>query len=157
MRRRLRKSPACPSPTCPPRSIGSNRFSSGSSMRAVVMANEHDPDRSTPFPVGDIGQMWRQQTGRHDVRSDEIRSKARAFDGRVQRWNLVGGLTFALLIVKNVWEVAVDVDVFERSGDALLLAGLLYVAYRFIRHARATARPAALGETTCVEIGRAHV
>src|SRR5262245_56179019 len=121
------------------------------------MANEREPDRAKALPVGDLGQIWRQQTGRHDVRVDEIRSKARALNARVQRWNLVGGVTFALLIVKNVWEVAVDSDVIERSGDALLLAGLLYVAYRFLRHARATARPAALGETTCVEIGRAHV
>jgi hypothetical protein len=121
------------------------------------MANERELDRAKVPPVGDIGQMWRQQPGRHDVRADQIRSKARAFDERVQRWNFVGGLTVALLIVKNVWEVAVDADVIERSGDALLLAGLLYVAYRFIRHARATTRPAALGETTCVEHYRAQL
>ena len=112
------------------------------------MANEHEPG---------MRQIWRQQPGRHDVRVDEIRSKARAFDARVQRWNRIGGLTFALLIVKNVWEVAVDADVIERSGDALLLAGLLYVAYRFIRHARATTRPAALGETPCVDHYRAQL
>ena len=38
----------------------------------------------------------------------------------------MGGLTFALLLVKNVWEVWVDTDVVERAGDLLMLLALLF-------------------------------
>jgi hypothetical protein len=112
------------------------------------MAHEHDSA---------IGQMWRQQPAKYDVAVDEIRAKASEFDARVQRWNLVGGVTIALLIAKNFWEVVADTDLIERAGDLLLLAALLYVAHRFSRLARRQTRPAALGETSCVEHYRAQL
>ena len=112
------------------------------------MANEHEPG---------MRQIWRQQPGRHDVALDEIRTKAKEFDARVQRWNLVTGLTLALLIAKNVWEVIVDVDLIERAGDSLLLVALVYVVLRFIGHARVTTAPAALGHTNCVDYYRAQL
>jgi hypothetical protein len=112
------------------------------------MANEDDPE---------IGQLWRRQPGRHHMVPDEVRMKAEAFDAKVQRWNLVGGLAVALLIVKNVWEVAVDTDLIERAGDALLLFALVYVVYRFGRRARAIATPAALGRASCVDHYRARL
>jgi len=112
------------------------------------MANEHESG---------ITQMWRQQPGRHDVTVDEIRTKANAFDARVQRWNLVTGLTLALLIAKNAWEVIVDVDLVERAGDLLLLVALLYVVHRFSRLAYVTTAPAALGRTSCADYYRAQL
>ncbi len=112
------------------------------------MANEHESG---------IGQMWRDQPGRHDLTLDEIRTKAKEFDARVQRWNVVGGLTIALLLAKNVWEVIVDTDLVERAGDLLLLFGLLYAVYRFSGHAHGAAPPATLGQTSCVDHYRAQL
>jgi hypothetical protein len=113
------------------------------------MANDHEPR---------IEQVWRQQPpGRETMSYEEIRAKASDFDMKVQRWSLVGGLTFALLLVKNAWEVWVDTDVVERAGDLLMFLALLYLGYRFRRHARAHVVPSTLGLTNCVEHYRSQL
>jgi hypothetical protein len=113
------------------------------------MANDHEPG---------IEQVWRQQPQARETMSLEmIRTKANDFDMKVKRWSVVGGLTFALLLVKNVWEVWVDTDVLERAGDFLLVLALLSVAYRFHRHARAEAVPSTLGLTNCIEHYRSQL
>ena len=86
-----------------------------------------------------------------------IRTKANDFDMKVKRWSVVGGLTFALLLVKNVWEVWVDTDVIERAGDLLMVLALLSVAYRFHRHVRAEVVPSTLGLTNCLEHYRSRL
>ena len=106
------------------------------------MPNEH----------ASIEQVWREQPhGRQAMTLDEIRTKARKFERKVQRWRSVGGLTVALLIAKNAWEVWRDTDVIERAGDLMMLAALLYVVFRFARDARATTAPATLGQLGCLE------
>jgi hypothetical protein len=105
------------------------------------MANEH----------ASIEQVWREQPhGRQAMSLDEIRIKAREFERSVQQWRRVGGLTVALLIVKNVWEVWRDTDLVERAGDLMMLAALLYLVLRFVRYARANA-PATRGQLSCLE------
>jgi hypothetical protein len=129
--------------------IGSNRFWSASSTRTVIMANEHEPD---------VGQVWRRQPRAAQTMSpEEIRMKAEALDMKVKRWRQVGGLMLALLLAKTAWEVWVDTDVVERSGDTLLLIALVYVIYRFGRRALANAAPATLGRVSCVEHYRAQL
>jgi HAMP domain-containing protein len=106
------------------------------------MANEH----------AGIEQLWRDQpNGRPPMALDEIRARAREFERRVQQWRRVGGLTVALLIAKTGWEVWRDSDMVERAGDLLILAALVYLVVRFVRHARADTRPATLGQTSCLE------
>jgi hypothetical protein len=113
------------------------------------MGNEREPD---------VGQMWRQQPhAGHTMSLDEIRTKARNFDRKVKQWRDVTTLMFALLIVKTAWEVWVDVDVAERAGDALILAALLYVVYRYAGFARAKTIAATLGQTNCLEHYRAQL
>jgi hypothetical protein len=112
------------------------------------MANDHEPA---------IGQLWRQQPQERQTMSlDEIRTRAREFDMRVQRWRLVGGVTVALLLAKNVWEVWTDTELLERAGDLLMLAALVYIVFRFLRHARAETA-STLGVTSCVEHYRSRV
>ena len=99
-----------------------------------------------------IEQMWREQPhGRQAMSIDEIRTKAREFERKVQQWRRVGGLTVALLLAKNVWEVWRDTDVIERAGDLMMLAALLFVVFRFVRDARAHSMPATLGQLSCLE------
>ena len=88
---------------------------------------------------------------------EEIRAKAKEFDMKVKRWSLVGGLMVAVLLVKNAWEVWIDIDVVERAGDLLMFLALLYVVYRFFRHARAQVAPSTLGLTNCVEHYRSRL
>ena len=61
----------------------------------------------------DIEQVWRQQplAEADDVGRGDPRRRATDFDMKVRAMERVGGLTFALLLVKNVWEVWVDTDV----------------------------------------------
>jgi hypothetical protein len=113
------------------------------------MANDREPE---------IGQLWRQQPqGRETMTLEEIRTRARAFETKVQRWRLVGGVTMALLLAKNVWEVWTDTDMLERAGDLLMLAALVYIVFRFLRHARAETAPSTLGVTSCVEHYRSRL
>lgn len=113
------------------------------------MANDHEPE---------IGQLWRQQPKEeHAMSLEEVRNRARAFDTRVQRWRAIGGVMVALLIAKNVWEVWTDTELLERSGDALMLAALVYIVFRFLRHARAEIAPSTLGVTSCVAHYRSRV
>jgi hypothetical protein len=113
------------------------------------MANDHEPG---------IEQVWRQQPqGRRTMSVEEIRTKAKEFEMKVQRWRMVGTLTFALLLVKNAWEVWVDTDVVERAGDLLMFLALLYVVYRGFRYARAQVAPSTLGLTNCVEHYRSQL
>jgi len=122
------------------------------------MANEHDPDRAKAPSVGDIRQMWRQQSRQDQAMSvEEVRRRAADFDRKVERWKQVGTLTVALLIVKNVWEVWVDTDLLERAGDCLMLLALLFIAYRFWRHSRAEVVPSTLGLASCLEHYRARL
>jgi hypothetical protein len=105
-----------------------------------------------------IEQEWRQQPlGRQTMSLEEIRAKAKEFDMKVKRWSLVGGLTFAVLLVKNAWEVWTDVEVVERAGDSLMLLALLYVVYRFYRYAGTHLTPAKLGLTECAEHYRSQL
>lgn len=113
------------------------------------MANDHEPA---------IGQLWRQQPQEKQTMSlDEIRTRAREFEMSVQRWRLVGGVTVALLLAKNVWEVWTDTELLERAGDLLMLAALVYIVFRFLRYARAETAPSTLGVTSCVEHYRSRV
>jgi hypothetical protein len=105
-----------------------------------------------------IEQEWRQQPlGRQTMSLEEIRAKAKEFDMKVKRWRLVGGLTFAVLLVKNAWEVWTDIEVVERAGDSLMLLALLYVVYRFYRYAGTHLTPAKLGLTECAEHYRSQL
>lgn len=97
-----------------------------------------------------IEQLWRQQLPVKRLSLEEIRTRAKAFDEKVQRWNLVAGLTMALLLVTTAGEVWVDTAVLERAGDLMLFLAVLCVVYWFGR-TRADARPATLGQSSCIE------
>jgi hypothetical protein len=63
---------------------------------------------------------------------------------------------FVMLVIKNGVEVAwPGQDIVERTGDLLLLAALVYVAYEYRKHARL--RPDRRGLTDCVEFYRAQL
>jgi hypothetical protein len=102
--------------------------------------------------------MWRQQPRQDQAMPvEEVRRRAAAFDANVERWKLVGALTVALLIVKNIWEVWVDTDVLERAGDALMVLALVFIVFRFWRHSRLERVPSTLGRMSCVEHYRARL
>lgn len=113
------------------------------------MANKQEPD---------FGQMWRQQPRQEQAMPvEEVRRRAAELNARVERWKLVGALTVALLIVKNIWEVWVDTDMLERAGDALMVLALVFLVFRFWRHSRPERVPSTLGRMSCVEHYRARL
>lgn len=122
------------------------------------MANEHDPDRARERSEGDFGRIWRQQPRQEQaIPVEEVRRRATEFDAKVERWKLVGAVTVALLIVKNIWEVWVDTDMLERAGDALMVLALVFIVYRFWRHSRLERVPSTLGRMNCIEHYRARL
>ena len=86
----------------------------------------------------------------------EIRTKAERLDTKTRRWNAVGAVSIVLLVIAEVWQVWINAELLERTGDVLTIAALLYIAYRYRTHHRAP-RSAALGITNCVEFYRAEL
>jgi hypothetical protein len=104
-----------------------------------------------------LHRLWQEQA--RDARTTplgEIQAKAEQLDTTTRRWNAVGALTIILMVIAEAWQVWVNEELLERTGDTLTIAALLYVAYRYRAHRRAP-RPAALGSTTCVEFYRAEL
>jgi hypothetical protein len=113
------------------------------------MANDRGPD---------LGQMWRQQPREKDeMKLEHIRTRADELDRRVTRWRVWGGVVLVLLVAKNVWEVWIDTDVLERTGDLLLLFALVYLVLRFRGYMRPDAAPETLGLASCVEHYRSRL
>ena len=104
-----------------------------------------------------IHRLWQEQAREEQTMSlSEIRTKAERLDTRTRRWNAIGAVSIVLLLILETWQVWINEELLERVGDALTIAALLYIAYRYHRHHRA-APPAALGSTNGVEFYRAEL
>ena len=87
---------------------------------------------------------------------DEIRTKAERLDTKTRRWRVVTAELFILLLIKGAFEVWIQTETLERAGDLLLMAALVYIAYRY-RKQRLAAPPVTLGRTNCVDFYRAEL
>ena len=87
---------------------------------------------------------------------DDIRTKAERLDKKTRRWRLATAVLFALLLIKGALEVWIQEGILEKAGDLLLMAALVYTAYRY-RKQRLAAPPAALGRTNCLDFYRAEL
>ena len=105
----------------------------------------------------DLGRLWKEQArGTGEVPLDEIRSRAVRLDAKTRRWRVGTQALFVVLLLAEGWQVWAGMELLERVGDALTIAALVYVAYRFRRY-RLASPPAALGRTTCREFYRAEL
>lgn len=101
--------------------------------------------------------LWQQQVGEEPiVPLDDIRAKAERLDAKTRRWRTGTSLLFIVLLIKSAVEVWLEEAVLERAGDLLIMAALVYVAYRY-RKQRLAAPPVVLGRTNCVEFYRAEL
>jgi hypothetical protein len=101
--------------------------------------------------------LWQQQAREEPiVPLDDIRAKAERLDRKSRRWRAWTALLFIVLLIKGAVEVWLQEAVLERAGDLLIMAALVYVAYRY-RKQRLAAPPVALGRTNCVEFYRAEL
>ena len=85
----------------------------------------------------------------------DIRMKALHLDNKTRRWNAIGAISVVLMLLAESWQVWINPELLERTGDALTIAALLYISYRY--YSRHRAAPMALGSTTCVEFYRAEL
>jgi hypothetical protein len=105
----------------------------------------------------DILGLWQQQASEEQMMPlDEIRTKAERLDTKTRRWRVVTAVFFILLLIKGASEVWIQTETLERAGDLLLMAALVYIAYRY-RKLRLAAPPVALGRTNCREFYRAEL
>lgn len=88
---------------------------------------------------------------------DHIRIRAEHFDRTNRRIHGWMRAFFVLLVAKGVWEVWVGPDVLERTGDGLLLAALVYVAYYFRDYYAVAPKSATLGLTASVDFYRTQL
>jgi hypothetical protein len=101
--------------------------------------------------------LWQQQAREEQtVPLDDIRAKAERLDAKRRRMRVWMTLFFILLLIKGAVEVWFQDAILERAGDLLLIAALVYVAYRY-RKQRLAAPPVALGRTNCVEFYRSEL
>jgi hypothetical protein len=105
----------------------------------------------------DIHRLWHEQPrGEQTMPLSEIRTKAERLDAKTRRWNAVSAMSIVLLLIAESWQVWINEELLERVGDALTMAALLYIAYRYHSQHRA-APPPTLGSTNCVEFYRAEL
>jgi hypothetical protein len=101
--------------------------------------------------------LWQTQASEEQmVPLDEIRTKAERLDTKARRWRVVSAVLFILVVIWEAWQVWVQEELLERAGDALTIAALVYVVYRFRKH-RLTAPPVARGRTNCLDFYRAEL
>jgi hypothetical protein len=101
--------------------------------------------------------LWQKQAREEPMMPlDEIRTKAERLDTKTRRWRVVTVVLFILLLIKGALEVWIQEEPLERAGDLLIIAALLYVAYRY-RKQRLAASPVALGRTNCGDFYRAEL
>ena len=106
-------------------------------------------------PHRDIQRLWREQPREEDTMSlEDIRSKAKSFDVKIRRWNIVTAIVFLIAIVVEGAQVWLGHELPERVGDLLTIFALIYVAYQFRPHATPQAMPAGLGLTASVDFYR---
>jgi uncharacterized membrane protein YfcA len=105
----------------------------------------------------EILRLWEQQSREEQIMPlDDIRTKAERLDKKTRRWRLATAVLFALLLIKGALEVWIQEGILEKAGDLLLMAALVYTAYRY-RKQRLAAPPAALGRTNCIDFYRAEL
>ena len=104
----------------------------------------------------EVWTLWQEQAAEDPVPRDEIRTKAERLDAKMRRRRVVTAVLFILLLIKGALEVWTQTETLERAGDLLLMAALVYIAYRY-RKLRVAAAPVALGSTNCHEFYRAEL
>jgi hypothetical protein len=105
----------------------------------------------------DVWQLWQAQASEErPMPLDDIRSKAERLERNTRRSRVATAVLFTLLLIKGAVEVWIQEGILEKAADLLLMAALVYTAYRY-RKQRLAAPPVALGRTNCVDFYRAEL
>ena len=76
--------------------------------------------------------LWQQQAREEQiVPLDDVRTKAERLDAKSRRMRVWMSLLFIMLLIKGAMEVWFQVGILERAGDMLMMAALIYAAYRY--------------------------
>jgi hypothetical protein len=106
----------------------------------------------------DMKEIWQTQpAGTAALSPEAIRRKARGFRGTVLRRNLREYAVTLLLVVFFGWFTWKSPDPRMRVGNALSVAGLVYMAWQLHRRASAKAAPADWAALSCREFHRSQL
>ena len=102
-----------------------------------------------------VQRLWREQPREEQTMSiHDISARAEEFDRRNRRTRGWVAALFVLLLVKGALEVWAGPDILERTGDALSVVALLYVAYQLRGYYAVAPRHATLGLTASIDFYR---
>ena len=106
----------------------------------------------------DMRNLWQAQgSGAAPLTLEELRAKAVKFNTRIARRNL---REYAAVVVVVLWYgygVWRAPALLMRVGDALVVAGAIYLAFELHRRAAASRTPGALAWQSCVDFHRAEL
>ena len=102
--------------------------------------------------LNDMRNLWQnQEVERVSMSLEQICRRAQAFEGRIRRRNAVEYIACAFVVVVFSYTMWTVPHALMRVGEALCIAGMLYLAYQLHRRASAEAVPA---DVSCVEFYR---
>ena len=85
---------------------------------------------------------------------DEIRQRARRFDQRIWRNNVLAALLVVVIVGVELWQISIETRLLERVGDALTIAAFVYLAYWYRRYTLMQRAPAGPAVTQSVDFYR---
>ena len=109
-------------------------------------------------PVDNIQRMWHEQPREERAMSlNEIRERARRFEQRTRRWNVITALLIVGIVGVELRQIAVEPELLERVGDSLTIAAFVYLAYWYRRYAFGHTAPAGPAMTQSVDYYRGQL
>ena len=102
-----------------------------------------------------VQQMWHEQPREERAMPvHEIRERARRFEQRVRRWNVITALLIVAVVGFELRQISIERELLERAGDALTIAAFVYLAYWYRRHTLGQTTPAGPATTRSVDYYR---
>ncbi|MBV8550323.1 MAG: hypothetical protein JOY54_03405 [Acidobacteriaceae bacterium] len=97
-------------------------------------------------------QLWQdQEVEAMRIPIEEIRRRATAFQGKIQRRNLREYLACVVVIVGFTYLFTTIPEAGPRISFGLIIAGTIYVAWHLLTQGAASSVPADMGRVSCLE------
>jgi cbb3-type cytochrome oxidase subunit 3 len=109
-------------------------------------------------PEERVAEAWRAQpTGEAEMSASHIRLKAEMFETRTARHMKLARAAFALVLIGNIAEIAIESNRWERIGSGLTILAVVFVVFDALRRRRRDRAEVASGAMDSVRFYRAEL